>query len=423
MDELGYERMAQSFAHTGHFSLFGKGGLAYSPLYPIVLSPIYALTSSMHTAYEWAKVENAVLISLSVFPVYGIARFVLPRGRSIGVAALSLLAPLMLYSGFEMSREPRLSPLPRRDVGDAARRPPAERGQRRASARRDRPRLRRAPPARGAATRSADRHPARRLLSTAWAAASRRLTPVDLVSRARLLFGSSASRSSPCSRGRAMNGGNLPLAGRYANVGTAHASAVRVVRALLPASRRARLGGRRDSVRRRATRGLSLSSVSGFPETRSSSPPSRLHRRSGSCSRSPSMRRPSTRPALTRAMHRPSSTCREFTSAISSISFRSSSSRCSRRSVFADRASQLSGISSAAAIVAALLPALIPFGTVINGTSAIDSFALQLFGTTRGGTSRADRARDHVDRRTRGPSRSRLPPSRRRGCFRQRPRC
>ena len=39
MDELGYERMAQSFAHTGHFSLFGKTGLAYSPLYPIVLSP------------------------------------------------------------------------------------------------------------------------------------------------------------------------------------------------------------------------------------------------------------------------------------------------------------------------------------------------------------------------------------------------
>src|SRR5579862_775800 len=103
MDELGYERMAQSFAHTGHFSLFGKAGLAYSPLYPIFLSPIYALTSSLHTAYEWAKVENAVLISLSVFPIYGIARSVLSRRRSIGVAAVSLLAPLMLYSGFEMS--------------------------------------------------------------------------------------------------------------------------------------------------------------------------------------------------------------------------------------------------------------------------------------------------------------------------------
>ena len=85
MDELGYERMAQSFAHTGHLALFGKGGLAYSPLYPIVLSPIYALTSSAQTAYEWAKVVNAVLMSLAVFPVYGIARSVLhaaarPRG-------------------------------------------------------------------------------------------------------------------------------------------------------------------------------------------------------------------------------------------------------------------------------------------------------------------------------------------------------
>src|SRR5437016_1920873 len=103
MDELGYERMAQSFAHTGHFSLFGKAGLAYSPLYPIVLSPIYALTSSAHTAYDWAKIVNGILISLSVFPIYAIARSVLPRCRSVGVAALSLIAPLMLYTSFEMS--------------------------------------------------------------------------------------------------------------------------------------------------------------------------------------------------------------------------------------------------------------------------------------------------------------------------------
>src|SRR5205823_8702836 len=39
----------------------------------------------------------------SVFPIYGIARSVLLRGRSLGVAALSLLAPLMLYSGFELT--------------------------------------------------------------------------------------------------------------------------------------------------------------------------------------------------------------------------------------------------------------------------------------------------------------------------------
>ena len=103
LDELGYARMAESFAHTGHLTLFGKAGLAYSPLYPVLLSPIYALTSSAHAAYEWAKVLNAVLMSLAVFPVYGIARSVLDRPRSIGVAALSLAAPLMFYTGLEMS--------------------------------------------------------------------------------------------------------------------------------------------------------------------------------------------------------------------------------------------------------------------------------------------------------------------------------
>src|SRR5207245_752831 len=103
MDELGYARMAQSFAHTGRFSLFGKGGLAYSPLYPVVLSPIYALTSSAQTAYESAKVVNAVLMSLAAFPVYGIARSVLDRPRALGVAALSLAAPLMFYTAVEMS--------------------------------------------------------------------------------------------------------------------------------------------------------------------------------------------------------------------------------------------------------------------------------------------------------------------------------
>jgi hypothetical protein len=103
MDELGYARMAQSFAHTGHFTLFGKAGLAYSPLYPIVLSPIYALTSSAQTAYESTQVVNAVLMSLAAVPVYGIARSVLDRPRALGVAALSLAAPLMFYTGLEMS--------------------------------------------------------------------------------------------------------------------------------------------------------------------------------------------------------------------------------------------------------------------------------------------------------------------------------
>jgi hypothetical protein len=57
-DELAYERMAYSFAHTGRLALLGKVGLTYPPLYSIALSPIYALTSSAVVAYDWVKRAN-----------------------------------------------------------------------------------------------------------------------------------------------------------------------------------------------------------------------------------------------------------------------------------------------------------------------------------------------------------------------------
>jgi hypothetical protein len=103
MDELGYQRLAQSLAQSGHLALFDNEGLSYSPLYSVVLAPIYALGASATAAYHWIKVVNAILMSLSVFPIYGIARFVLPRRTSIVAAALSALAPLMYYTGLAMS--------------------------------------------------------------------------------------------------------------------------------------------------------------------------------------------------------------------------------------------------------------------------------------------------------------------------------
>ena len=252
MDELGYERMAQSFAHTGHFSLFGKGGLAYSPLYPIVLSPIYALTSSLHTAYEWAKVENAVLISLSVFPVYGIARSVFPRGRSLGVAALSLLAPLMLYSGFEMS-ESLAYPLCLLAIWTmlrAVRRPSVANDALMLARDRRSPRAARLQlvvllPAALTAVLLVPRSPGRRGRSRDQAVGRGALARSSAIVGVALVAGLART---------VMNGGNLPLAGRYANVGTAHASALARGRALLPAPRRARLCGRRDPVRGRPAR-------------------------------------------------------------------------------------------------------------------------------------------------------------------------
>jgi hypothetical protein len=102
-DELGYDKLAQSIAQNGKLALFNKEGISYSPLYPALLSPIYALGASAPAAYDWIKIVNSFLISLSILPIYKIARFVSPRRPSLLVAALSTLAPLTSYAAFTMS--------------------------------------------------------------------------------------------------------------------------------------------------------------------------------------------------------------------------------------------------------------------------------------------------------------------------------
>jgi hypothetical protein len=103
MDELGYEKLAQSIGVHGRLALFDNPGLSYSPLYPALLSPIFAFGASAPSAYTLIKSVNSVLLSLSVFPVYAIARYALSRRLSLLVAALMLAAPLMGYSAYVMS--------------------------------------------------------------------------------------------------------------------------------------------------------------------------------------------------------------------------------------------------------------------------------------------------------------------------------
>jgi hypothetical protein len=229
MDELGYARMAQSLADTGHLALFGKGGLAYSPLYPIVLSPIYALTSSAHTAYESAKVLNAVLMSLAAFPVYGIARSVLDRPRALGVAALSLAAPLMFYTGLEMS-ENLAYPLTLLAIWTMLR---AVREPRLAN---DALMLAAIALACTARLQQVALFPAAvtaiLVVAFVWPdePGQGRLRPVGrAVSAHRLVFASVAVALLAVLLRTVQNGGALPLAGRYSNVGSAHANPLRVL--------------------------------------------------------------------------------------------------------------------------------------------------------------------------------------------------
>jgi hypothetical protein len=103
LDELVYPRLAVSIGHSASLSLWGTTGLTYPPLYPVVLSPIYALHASGTTAYVWIKIVNSFLMSLAVFPIYKIGRFVAPRRHALIVAGLAALAPLMYYTTLAMS--------------------------------------------------------------------------------------------------------------------------------------------------------------------------------------------------------------------------------------------------------------------------------------------------------------------------------
>jgi len=374
MDELGYERMSQSFAQTGHFSLFGKGGLAYSPLYPLVLSPIYALTSSAHTAYEWAKAENAVLLSLSVFPIYLIARTVLSRGRAIGVAALSLVAPLMIYSSFEMS-EALAYPLCLAAIWamlHAVRRP---------SLRNDALLLATIVLASAARLQLVVLLPAAltaviliALLHPVESSRSRAL--LRAISEHLLLFGTVGVALVAVLVRTAMNGGNLPLAGRYANVGGAHASPQRVLELFFE-----HLGELDYAV---GVIPFAAALLAGYVLVRLGFP----------------------RRALMFASVALATTFWVLLEvALDAAAFDSTSNR--PRSGFVDlpriheryliyvmpfffvvlvaalpllRQKAVRRTHLAFAAVAALLPALIPFGTVINNTIGIDSFALHAFG-------------------------------------------
>jgi hypothetical protein len=102
-DELGYQRLAESLGRSGDLALFGKRGLSYSPLYPLVLAPIYALHASAQSGYLWAKVVNCCLLALALLPIYKISRSLLARPQALVAAALAAFAPLMLFSSLEMS--------------------------------------------------------------------------------------------------------------------------------------------------------------------------------------------------------------------------------------------------------------------------------------------------------------------------------
>ena len=99
-DELIYSELARSFAETGAFAVRDQAFSVWTfgPLYPVLISPIFALVADPPAAYAIVKAFNAVLISSAAVPAYFLGRRVLSRPDALVAAALTVAVPSAVYS-------------------------------------------------------------------------------------------------------------------------------------------------------------------------------------------------------------------------------------------------------------------------------------------------------------------------------------
>lgn len=103
VDELIYSELAKSFAYHGRFLIRDVPSSGYGFVYPLLIAPALRFFADMPTAYAFAKAINSMIMSLAAVPTYFLARRFLPRGLSLGAAALAVLIPSMLYTGTLMT--------------------------------------------------------------------------------------------------------------------------------------------------------------------------------------------------------------------------------------------------------------------------------------------------------------------------------
>ena len=103
VDELIYSELAKSFAATGSFEVRDQASTVYTFVYPVLISPAYALFDGVPDSYRAVKVINAVVMSLAAVPVYLLARRVLSPAMALVAAALALAVPSMVYTGTVMT--------------------------------------------------------------------------------------------------------------------------------------------------------------------------------------------------------------------------------------------------------------------------------------------------------------------------------
>ncbi len=94
-DELEWSQISRAINATGHAARRGEP-ISFKSIYVFLLAPFWWIRSTA-TAYAAIKYMNVVVMTLTAFPVYKLARMVVTRRGAIVAALLSVAVPAMSY--------------------------------------------------------------------------------------------------------------------------------------------------------------------------------------------------------------------------------------------------------------------------------------------------------------------------------------
>ena len=103
VDEIIWSEVARGIADAGEPLLRDEPDPGYSIVYPLLISPVYALTDGLVDAYTWVKTLNAVVMSLAAIPAFFLARRVVRDGLALLAALMAVAIPSLAYTGTVMT--------------------------------------------------------------------------------------------------------------------------------------------------------------------------------------------------------------------------------------------------------------------------------------------------------------------------------
>src|SRR2546426_2386492 len=95
-DELELTQLSRAIADTGHAARRGEPH-SFNSLWTYLMAPAWMI-DNLHSAYTTVKYLAVIVMTLTVFPAYALARLLVPRGPALFVAAASGAIPALAYS-------------------------------------------------------------------------------------------------------------------------------------------------------------------------------------------------------------------------------------------------------------------------------------------------------------------------------------